>query len=275
MDFLVSFKTFKALKSFILLYFSLRRNYNDFSNSTIFLYLVCILIFMYTIKLSVYLIVAIFLVSIANASTIYGTVYDLSLKKVSNARIEINTQPKQVMIAQNGSYTFNVPNGQYIIKSQLMQKNTILASVEENITITQDGSYVLDLILFPDVEEGVEDIGIELNETIVERDDEKILLISFIVLFFSGIIVGVIYFIKTRKKEKLKEGELTDEEEDDLEQIIRIIKQEGGRATQKDIRKQIPLSEAKISLMIAELEHKGIIEKIKKGRGNIIILKKK
>jgi len=57
--------------------------------------------------------------------------------------------------------------------------------------------------------------------------------------------------------------------------LIKIIKREGGRTTQKYIRKQIPLSEAKISLMIAELEHKGIIEKIKKGRGNIIILKRK
>ncbi|MEK6827817.1 MAG: hypothetical protein AABX78_00550, partial [Nanoarchaeota archaeon] len=63
--------------------------------------------------------------------------------------------------------------------------------------------------------------------------------------------------------------------DNDLEHLIKIIKKEDGRTTQKDIRKQIPLSEAKISLMIAELEHKGIIEKIKKGRGNIIILKRK
>ena len=59
-----------------------------------------------------------------------------------------------------------------------------------------------------------------------------------------------------------------------MEIIIKILIQEGGRTTQKGIRKQIPLSEAKISLMIAELEHKGIVDKIKKGRGNIIILKK-
>ena len=59
-----------------------------------------------------------------------------------------------------------------------------------------------------------------------------------------------------------------------MEIILKILIQEGGRTTQKGIRKQIQLSEAKISLMIAELEHKGIIEKIKKGRGNIIILKK-
>ncbi|PIU72321.1 hypothetical protein COS79_03525, partial [Candidatus Woesearchaeota archaeon CG06_land_8_20_14_3_00_33_13] len=57
--------------------------------------------------------------------------------------------------------------------------------------------------------------------------------------------------------------------------IIKIIKDNKGRVTQKEIRKQIPLSEAKISLMITELEDKGIVKRIKKGRGNIIILSKK
>ncbi|MBW2967057.1 hypothetical protein KY362_01080 [Candidatus Woesearchaeota archaeon] len=59
-----------------------------------------------------------------------------------------------------------------------------------------------------------------------------------------------------------------------LKVIIDIMKKEGGRTTQKELRKQIPLSEAKISLMISELEHKKIIEKVKKGRGNILILKR-
>ena len=35
----------------------------------------------------------------------------------------------------------------------------------------------------------------------------------------------------------------------------------------------LDLSEAKISLILTELEHKGQIEKVKKGRGNVIILK--
>ncbi len=35
----------------------------------------------------------------------------------------------------------------------------------------------------------------------------------------------------------------------------------------------LDLSEAKISLILTELEHKGKVEKIKKGRGNVILLK--
>ena len=228
-------------------------------------------------KILPYLFSALILISFANAATIYGTVYDLSLKKVSNARVEINTNPKQFLIAQNGSYSFNVPDGIYTIKAQLVQKNDVIASVEEDITISQDGSYVLDLILLPDVESGIEDPGIDINGSVVEEaNNNGILLAGFAMLFVLGIVVGVVYFMKTRKNKPENHASLEKEAAgEDLEEVIKIIKKEGGRATQKEIRKQIPLSEAKISLMIAELEHKGVIEKIKKGRGNIIILKRK
>jgi uncharacterized membrane protein len=74
-------------------------------------------------------------------------------------------------------------------------------------------------------------------------------------------------------EETHKEEEKIPEQQTDLNEVLKIIKEEGGRTTQKDIRKKIPLSEAKVSLMISELEAKGKVEKIKKGRGNIIVLK--
>ena len=41
---------------------------------------------------------------------------------------------------------------------------------------------------------------------------------------------------------------------------------------QKDLRKQLMLSEAKVSLMISELESLNKLKRIKKGRANIIVL---
>ena len=230
-------------------------------------------------KVLIFFFISAILISSANAATIYGTIYDFSLKKVTNARVEINTSPRQMIVAQNATYSFNVPTGDYTITARLMQKNTSIASAQENITIKQDGSYVLDLILFPDVEEGVEDPGVEVNSDVVESKNTIALLAGFIVLLVLIVIVGLIYYKKSGKNEKATEkteDKIEEKyEESDLDEVIKIIKQEGGRATQKDIRKQIPLSESKISLMITELEHKEIVEKIKKGRGNIIILKKK
>jgi len=43
--------------------------------------------------------------------------------------------------------------------------------------------------------------------------------------------------------------------------------------TQKEIRKNFPVSQASISLILTELENDGKLKKIKRGKGNIIILK--
>lgn len=232
---------------------------------------------MRNIKILIFFLIIILLIDNVRATTIYGTVYDLSLKKVSNALVEINSSPRQFMVAQNGSYFFEVGNGDYVIKSQFVQKNNLVGLAQENITIRQSGSYVMDLILFPDIGEGVEDIDFDIDSNIVDENSKSNRLFLALLLAAAAIAASAyFYFVKKKMKreEKKADGQKKEDREyNDLEQVIRIIRQEGGRATQKDIRKQIPFSEAKISLMIAELEHKGVIEKIKKGRGNIIILK--
>ena len=63
--------------------------------------------------------------------------------------------------------------------------------------------------------------------------------------------------------------------DEESQKVLMYIKKEGGRTTQKEIRKNFPQSEAKISLIIADLEDKNYLHKIKKGKGNIIILNRK
>ena len=206
--------------------------------------------------------------NIVFSATIYGTIYDLSLDKANDVRIEINTEPKQFYISKNGSYAFNVPNGAYSIEAKQLVGNLLIASTSENITIRDDGSYVLDLILFPSLDD---DLETDIN--IIDLEEKRKINLKIVIVIALIFVFAIIAFYIGRKKKKLTKKE-EKQEDSDLEQIIKILKQEGGRTTQKEIRKHIPLSEAKISLMIAELEHKGKIEKIKKGRGNILILKK-
>lgn len=59
----------------------------------------------------------------------------------------------------------------------------------------------------------------------------------------------------------------------DLQEVMDIIRGQGGRITQKDLRSKLKYSEGKVSLMLADLERRELIEKFKRGRGNVIIVK--
>ena len=98
------------------------------------------------------------------AATIYGTIYDYSLNKAKDARVEINTEPKQFYISKNGSYAFNANNGKYSIEAKQYAGTLLKASATENVTIKDEGAYVLDLVLFPSLGEG------EFEEDILVRD---------------------------------------------------------------------------------------------------------
>jgi uncharacterized membrane protein len=203
----------------------------------------------------------------ASAAIIHGSVYDISLDKVENVKLEIDTTPKQLYVSKDGDYEFNVPIGTYTIKA-----TTLEASASEEISVQDKGTYVLDLILFPGFDEETELIEESDELRPGEYPDGKPIAAYVIVgILVLVAIAAIVYLLKRKKpgkREKKKEPKA------DLDKVVKIIKKEGGRATQKEIRKHFPLSEAKISLMITELEHKGIVKRIKKGRGNIIILEK-
>src|SRR3989344_1718612 len=87
-------------------------------------------------------------------ATIYGNVYDLSLSKVSGAVVEVNTTPQQKLVAQDGRYAFEIPKGTYRISAELGANGHVTARENQTVTVLQEGSYVIDLILFPVIDEG-------------------------------------------------------------------------------------------------------------------------
>src|SRR3989338_9464499 len=184
-------------------------------------------------------------------ANVKGTVYDMELNKVENAVVTVNTIPEQKIIG-----------GDYIIKAYYFEKGVFSFNTEENITISKDGNYNLDLFLFLDLDE--EGIVSELDEVSKGLEEQNNYLYYFIVFSVIVLISGLV--IRFRKSDA--------RDDDDLNRVIEIIKKEGGRIHQKELRKRLGLSEAKISLMVTELESKNKVERIKKGRGNVIVLKK-
>ncbi len=60
---------------------------------------------------------------------------------------------------------------------------------------------------------------------------------------------------------------------DDLVQVLAILKSDGGRVHQRELRQKLPYSEAKVSMMLADLESRGLLKRVKQGRANLIVLK--
>jgi len=202
------------------------------------------------------------LLPFAGAVELSGNVYDDSLAPLSNVILTVDTEPKQQYISKNGAYTFNIPQGVYTLTASY-QEGSANYYAEEKIRIANEGAFVYDIILFPNLseEEALSD-DFELDVTALDDDRSNkwlwVSLISF--LLFAGILY---YVLKKRKNPG----------EDVVYAMVLALIKKHKRVTQKEIRKQVPMSEAKISLVITELEDKGLIKKIKKGRGNIIILK--
>jgi uncharacterized membrane protein len=207
-------------------------------------------------------------------ATIHGTVYDFGLNKLTNAVVEINTTPHQQMVAANGTYSFVVPQGTYTLEARHQKSDS---EIEENITVKSEGDYVLDLILLPSLdqdEELLDTPDVPLVEDIVQDKPVTQWLLWIVVFAVLAYLVYKVSRRPTKVTEKVKEVIREIREvavPDDLQKIMKFIENEGGRTTQKDIRKQFPYSEAKISLMIDELEAKGLVKKVKKGRGNLIL----
>lgn len=328
----------------------------------------------------------------ALAATIHGTVYEwYSFKPLENSIVEINSTPEQSLVATNAEYSFNLTPGTYRINASYFEGNTVVYETEEEVTISDDGEYVHDLLLFPTYqedlidEEGFEnvDLDFEEEETQSQANSQKgetqskansqntVLIFAFLALcilllvgyfiikekrnppeksegssgeiqnlntpkpnasvpdisepenstikakisgyaepYEAGSIEGgsmtnfepdvshiageEMYETETPGKQEIKlpddskvsAGSLSEEGSgplssevseipesglpDDLKEIMDLIRSNGNRITQRELRKKSPYSESKVSLMLSDLEERGLVEKFKRGRGNII-----
>ncbi len=195
-----------------------------------------------------------------NGAVIKGNIYSWELNKIG-AIVEINTTPKQRIVALNGSYMFEIPLGTYEIKAYSIDGNLFC---NETVNVTRNGTYTIDLILFPRLEESKLNIT-ELDFAFESGIDQTIIYVVIAICSLSALITYTLFRIFRRKRIDILPN--------DLKIVLELIKSAGGRITQKELREKLGWSEAKLSLVLSDLERRGLIEKYKKGRGNIIFLK--
>jgi uncharacterized membrane protein len=213
------------------------------------------------------------MLSISLAATVYGTIYDWStLEPLKDCIIAVNSTPAQQLISKDGNYSFQLPMGSYAITSKYYENNSLLLESMDNVSVISDGSYLMDIIMFPAI-----DLGEQLfNETDPNLDEQYLFTNQddwLSIVFFSIALTAVILLaaskIRARKEKPGPIEEKPSRLSKEAKQVLEIIQKE-NRTTQKELRKKLPWSEAKVSLIVADLEERGLIKKIKKGRGNIL-----
>lgn len=226
----------------------------------------------------------------AELATVHGAVYDWeTFKLLENTIVEVNSTPPQSQVAKYGLYSFDLPMGTYSLSASYYEKGQLVSYAEEELNITDGGDYILDILLLPAYPNGNFNNTRPNGGTPFPDDTSKSTI--FLIAAGSLLIAGSIVLLVLKKRQRSQVVPLDDSlyevdhsgTEDsnyngvslpqDLQQLVNIIKANGGRITQRDLRNKIHYSEAKVSLMISDLENRGIIEKFKKGRGNIIVLK--
>jgi uncharacterized membrane protein len=222
-------------------------------------------------------------------STVHGRVYDWSTFKVIDvAVIQVNTTPAQKVVTANGSYAFSLPGGEYAITAEARSASGPLSSTE-NVTVPDRGDFVIDLLLFP-----ADDLAIlkNLNESLPVTAEENpappgelgwmfpvLAILAAVALLLAA---GGAYLLVKKRGTPGDTGTATHAPvsidatgrvlRQDCKDVLSAIANNGGRMTQLELRKSLPYSEVKISLIASELEDAGLLRKVKKGRGNILIL---
>lgn len=277
----------------------------------------------------------------AEIATVHGVAYEWStFEPLDNAIIEVNSTPSQSMVAKYGVYSFELSNGTYKITASYYEEDQLTYYAEDTIIVSDDGSYVLDLLLLPSYSTSSETSTSEVTSS-EAASSNSLLIGGLVVVVLLLLVLGVQIMKKPKpvshRKVKLEASpyvvisdnikspapEIIEESQDevpekdlsatiesetpdefsgdelpdempvipqqemikaevtipsdepvpaDLQEIIDILKSQGGRMTQKDMRKRLKYSEGKVSLMLLDLEKRGKIQKFKKGRGNVLFL---
>lgn len=229
------------------------------------------------LKLLILFLPLLLLMGSAQGAVIHGVVYSWeTFEPVKKVIITINTTPEQREVSEDGSYSFTVPDGVYVIKAYYYRQQSLILYGEEMVSVKGEGDYILDLVIFPPLADiqFLEDPN-TIDFALEDSTGYKIQWILGGVAILIGAAVFLVLKIYGLKRHSKSTGrDIPLQLPEDLVEVLKIIEKEGGRITQKDLRRKLGFSEAKVSLLIADLERRNLVEKVKKGRGNIIFLKK-
>ena len=144
-----------------------------------------------------------------DAATVHGTIYDSDIEVVNGVIVTINTLPEQTSVASQGDYSFEVNVGDYFIEFEYFEENQLVYSQIEEISIIEEGNYLIDIILLPNLNDDITEDNLDV---INPYNGSSTYWIVYIILLLI-----VSYFVWRKiKNPPLKKTSL---EEDDIKKV--------------------------------------------------------
>lgn len=208
---------------------------------------------------------------IANSAFVHGDIIKSQNDDSTKTLIRIEGKFTYQMITKNSNYSIFLPDGEYTLQSQgISNDGQIVSSVSNKLNIGADDQRIDLLLKKEDTTQYYIVIIIAIliaaiaiwkmkSKTINSQTQQK-----QIIQTQTEEIEEVIE--ETTPIENSKKNEL----DEDAKKVIAIIESNEGRITQKELRQTLGFSEAKLSLIVSELESMQIVKKFKRGRGNIV-----
>jgi uncharacterized membrane protein len=200
------------------------------------------------------------LAATASAAFVHGDIYRSDLERLNKTVLRVDGEFSYQLVTDKGNYSIYLPNGDYNISASSFGDDGSLAYYAEEGIRVGDSDQKVDLVLKP----------------AKSGESEPLYLISGGAILL-GLALAVFFLSRNRTVVNAPETSSTNTEkkkiaepDEDMRTILRALDSHEGRATQKELREELGFSDAKLSLIISELEDSGYVKKFKRGRGNII-----
>jgi uncharacterized membrane protein len=200
------------------------------------------------------------LAAAASAAFVYGDIYKGDLERLNKTALRVSGEFSYQLVTDKGNYSIYLPDGDYNISASSFGEDGGLAYYAEERIRAGSGNQRVDLVLKP-----------------VGNDASNQLYFAVGGIVLAGIAIAVFYLNRNKAEADASEPQPVNpgkqpkaEPDQGMKSVLRALDSHEGRATQKELREALGFSDAKLSLIISELEHSGYVKKFKRGRGNIV-----
>lgn len=231
---------------------------------------------------------AILAISLCSAVLVEGEVISANtFDLVPDAVVKLSGPTTVQQVAENGTFSFDVPEGDYELSAYQYDGSTVSLFAKESLHVGTEKIWFV-AVLFPpsEFEEELlplmeEPEGVEVPE---QPQQDPLLLYIVILLLLVILAFLAFLFLRSGKPKEYPKGPFPGAEEatkppsaspakeldDEERRVLQILEESEGMRTQKELREILNCTDAKMSLLLSSLEARGLVKRIKRGRENIV-----